>query len=328
MRLLLTGATGFVGANVARRAVAVGHEVVAYVRRRGPLLDGVGIEVVEGDLLDREALAAAAAGCGAVLHVAGSFDPGPGGVEAMRRVHVGATQALLEARDALGIPSFVYCSSSVTVGFGPLDAPGDEDTPIEPDAVYGTDGALRAYFDTKLEGERLAIAAGGVVLCPDYVIGPHDAKPTSGALLLAVARGQAPAYPPGGKCFVDAGDVADAHLLALDRGRPGRRYLLGTVNLSYRDFMAKVAEACGRGPPRLGIPRSALRAAGVLGRALNRVDAHRFAGLEPHVLASMASERYRTGARSRAELGVGATSIEVSIHAALGWYRERGYLRT
>lgn len=325
-RTLLTGATGFVGANVARHLIAAGHEVVCVVRKPNLCVEGVPVQLVQAALDDEEAMLHAMEGCTGVLHVAGIFDPGPGGRDAMWALHVTATEVLLRAAARLGIARFVTCSSSVTVGFGPLSDPGCEDSPIDPDRIYGRSGSLRAYHDSKLESERITIAAGGVVVNPDFVLGAWDVKPTSGQLLLTAARRWVPVFPTGGKCFIDADDCAIGHIAALERGVAGRRYLLGNWNLSYRDFITMCARAAGRRPPLAPIPPSLLRAGGAVGSLLQRVDAHRFAGLDGNVLAAMMQPRYRTGARSWEELGVPRTPMEETVEKTLRWFRDHGYL--
>lgn len=324
MKVLLTGATGFVGANVVRHLLARGDEVVCVVRKPNVCVEGLPVRLVTVGLDDDDGLADAMAGCDGVMHVAGTFDPGPGGEELMKSLHVDATEALLRASRRAGVGRFLYCSSSITVGFGPLDRPGDEDTPLDVDAIYGRSGALRAYHDTKLAGERLVQEAGGVVVCPDFVLGAWDIKPTSGQLLVSMARGWVPVYPRGGKCFVDADDCAVGHLVALERGVPGRRYLLGNHNLPYRDFMRVVAEVTGARPPLVGVPDLALRAAGLVGGVLQRVDVHRFAGFEPHLLLAMQQERFRDGGRARRELGVPVTPLEDTVRKAWRWFQAHG----
>lgn len=325
-RYFLTGGTGFVGANVARALLARGDEVVCAVRKPNLCLEGLPVTLAPGTLTDVDGMARAMEGCAGVLHVAGTFDPGPDGQKTMWALHVDATAALLKAAAKAGISRFVTCSSSVTVGFGSREAPGDEDTPIDVDRVYGRSGNLRAYHDSKLESERITFEHGGIVVNPDYVLGAWDVKPTSGQLLVTVAKGWVPAYPRGGKCFIDAEDCAIGHIAALERGRPGRRYLLGNWNLSYREFMQACADEAGTRGPLVPVPRLAMRAGGLAGRLLQRVDAHRFAGLDEHVLLSMLQERYRTGKRSWEELGVPRTPMQTTIRRAMGWFREHGYL--
>ena len=325
MRSLLTGGTGFVGANVVRHLLARGDTVRCVVRKPNLCLEGLPVELVTPGITDVDALARAAEGCDGIFHIAGIFDPGPGGAEAMRSLHVDATRALCAAATKAGVPKLLVCSSSVTVGFGTIDAPGDEDSPLDPAAIYGERGALRAYHDSKLESERIGAEWGAVIVNPDYVLGPWDIKPTSGQLLVTIAKGWVPAYPTGGKCFVDADDCAVGHLAAMDVGRPGRRYLLGNHNLSYRAFMSLCAEVVGRRAPMIPVPGFALGAAGRVGSLLQRVDSHRFAGLDRHVLGAMQQGRYRTGKRSWDELGVPRTPMRETVERAFGWFREHGY---
>lgn len=325
-RFLLTGATGFVGANVVRHLLARGDEVVCVLRKPNLCVEGLPVTLSKVSMTDADALAKAAEGCDGVFHVAGTFDPGPEGEALMRTIHVDATKALIAACKAAGVPRLVLCSSSITVGFGPKEAPGDEDSPLDPDRVYGRSGALRTYYDTKLESEHLAADAGHVIVNPDYVLGAWDIRPTSGQLLLSVAKGWVPVHPRGGKCFVDADDCAIGHLRAMDVGRPGRRYLLGNHNASYKEFMDLCAAAAGTRGPVLPMPNVVMHAAGLAGRMLSRVDTHRFAGLDANVLNSMRELRYRTGRRSWEELGVPRTDLRETIQKALGWFREHGYL--
>lgn len=322
---LLTGATGFIGANVARAMLARGDRVRCLVRKANRCVEGLDVELITTAMGDSSGLSAAAKGTDGVLHVAGTFDPGPGGDNRMREIHVDAAGALITAARQADVP-FLYCSSSITVGYGPHSSPGDEASPLKPDQVYGTRGPLRAYYESKLAGERLTRAAGGIIVNPDFVLGPWDIKPTSGQLLLSMARHPVPLFPRGGKCFIDAQDCALGHVLAIERGEPGQRYLLGNHNLSYREFLSLAARAVGRRAPVLPIPNLALRVAGNAGRALQRVDAHRFAGLDPVLLLAMQEGRYRSGQRARDELGLPVTPMETTISTALGWFREHGYL--
>jgi dihydroflavonol-4-reductase len=295
------------------------------VRKSNLCVEGLPVTLAKVALDDEDGLVRTMEGCDGILHVAGTFDPGPGGMALMRALHVDATRALLRAQARAEVPRFVLCSSSITVGFGPLGAPGDEDTPLDADAIYGRTGALRAYHDTKLQSERDVAEAGGVIVNPDFVLGAWDVKPTSGQLLLSIGKGWVPVHPRGGKCFVDADDCAAGHLAALDRGQPGRRYLLGNHNASYADFMHLCARVVGRRGPAVGVPDLALRAAGVVGGLLQRADAHRFAGLDPYLLLAMQQERYRSGRRAQDELGVPVTPLEVTVEKAWRWFRDHGY---
>lgn len=333
MRVLVTGATGFVGANVVRALLARGDTVRCLIRKPNLLVEGLDVELLDVPLVPRDAqdradLLAAVDGCDGIFHVAGVFDTSPEGRRTMRDVHVFGTRALCEAAVAAGVPRMVLCSSSVTVGFGPRDAPGDEDTPLDPTPVYGRSGPLRDYFDTKLQAERLATGWGGVevvVVNPDYVLGPWDVKPTSGQLIVSMAKHWIPFWPRGGKCFVDVEDCAAAHLAAMDRGVPGRRYLLGNDNLSYREFMGIIGDVVGQRPPVAPLPDTVVAAAGGVAGLLRSIDPWRFSGLDPTVLRSMQTERHRSGARARDELGMPTTPVRTSVEKAYRWFQEHGY---
>lgn len=332
MKILVTGATGFIGANVVRALLARGDQVRCLVRKPNALVQGLPVELLDTPLVPRDRadqadLARAADGCDGILHLAGLFDAGPDARQLMRDVHVFGTRALCEAAVTAGVRRMVLCSSSVTVGFGSREAPGDEDSPLDPTGVYGRTGPLRWYYDSKLQAERLAAGWEGVevvIVNPDFVVGPYDIKPTSGALLLRMARAWQPVYPLGGKCFVDAQDCALAHIAALERGVAGRRYLLGNENLSYREFMQLVGEVVGRRPPLLPLPDLAVDLGSRLLPRWPRGSSDAEA-LDPAVFRSMQQERYRSGRRARDELGMPTTPIRQSVEEAWRWFRDNGY---
>ena len=334
MKVLVTGATGFVGANLVRHLLARGDEVVCLIRKPNLAIEGLDLQLskvpIEESREGIDALAGVMEGCGGVYHVAGIFDPSPGGTDRMREVHVYGTRALLRAMEKAGVPRMVLCSSSVTVGFGPLDRPGDEDSPLDATAVYGATGALRAYHDTKLQSEQLGFAWPGVevvVVNPDFIIGAWDIKPTSGQIIVSMAKQPwVPVHPRGGKCFQDADDCALGHILAMEKGTPGRRYLLGNENLSYKQFMGLVAEVVGKPAPRIAVPDLAVKLAGRVGAFASKIDAHRFAGLDPNVLRSMQQARYRSGRRAAEELGVPATPMREAIEKAYRWFKDHDYI--
>lgn len=333
-KVLLTGGTGFIGANVARHLIERGHEVVCLTRKSSPglCLEGLPITTDQTPLSDLEGLKRLLDGVEDVYHLAGVFDPSPTGKDLMNAVHVDGTRNLCEAGLASGVRRLLLCSSSVTVGFGPLDAPGDEDTPMpDLDELYGRDGPLRWYHDSKKDSEDLVRAyvergLETVIVNPDFIIGAWDIKPTSGQLVLTMAKRWVPIYPKGGKCFQDADDCALGHILAMEQGQPGRRYLLGNENHSYRDFMGIIGDVVGRRPPLIPLPRRAAEVAGLVGAIGSRFDAHRFAGMDRHVLRSMGKARYRSGDRAVNELGVPRTPLNVAVEKAYRWFGEHGYL--
>ena len=332
-RVLVTGGTGFVGANVVRHLLGRGDEVLCAVRESSPTLclEGLDVEKVSLDLFDVDSLSGALKGVDGIYHCAGTFDPGPGGAERMQAIHVDATRALCEASLRAEVRRLVLCSSSVTVGFGSKSQPGNEAFDVaDLSSVYGEKGALRAYHDTKKASEELVFSfiergLETVVVNPDYVIGAWDIKPTSGAMILQMKKRGIPLYPRGGKCFIDADDCAAVHLAAMDKGHVGERYLLGNDNLSYQEFMSLIAEVVGGKAPRLPLPKTLTWGVGQAGKLLTRIRPHGAAGLDPWVLHSMSQERYRSGEKARQDLDMPHTPLKESIAKALSWFQEHGY---
>ncbi|HEX2045580.1 MAG TPA: NAD-dependent epimerase/dehydratase family protein [Gaiellaceae bacterium] len=232
MKIYVSGASGFVGRHVAREL------------REG----GADVRDERVDLLDPAGLARAVAGCEAVVHVAAlySYDARP---ELVERVNVEGTRNLLDAASRVGVRRFVHTSTAGTCGPVP-GRPATEDD--EPPAWELT----VPYKRTKLEAERLALGAGAVVVNPTAPVGEGDRKPTpTGRMVAGVARGRIRGYVrTTGLNVVDVRDVARGHALALERGEPGERYLLGGVDLPLADLFAVIADLAGRTRPRLPVP--------------------------------------------------------------------------
>ena len=241
MKVLLTGATGFLGANLARALCTRGDEVHCIIRKPNVCIEGLDVILHTIPLIDHPAevarLTKVMEGCEVVYHLAGIFDPSPEGIERMYTLHVYGTRALLRAAERAKVKRFVLCSSSITVAYGSKDHPGTEADSFDPIHSYGGSGALFAYYRSKLQAEQLALgwkSLDSVVVNPDYIIGPYDVKPTSGQLILSMSKRWLPFYPRGGKCFLGADECSQAHIAAALHGKKGERYLLGGHNLSYK----------------------------------------------------------------------------------------------
>ena len=232
MRVYVTGATGFVGGHVARE-----------LRERGAEVRDERV-----DLLDATRLAQAMDGCDAVVHVAAlySYDADPAVIE---RVNVEGTRAVLDAAARAGVRRFVHTSTAGTCGPIPGRPATEEDEPPPWELTV-------PYKRTKLVAERLALSAGAIVVNPTTPVGDGDHKPTpTGRMIAGVARGRIRGYvPTTGLNIVDVRDVARGHALALERGLPGERYLLGGVDLALAELFAAIADLAGRPRPGLSVP--------------------------------------------------------------------------
>jgi dihydroflavonol-4-reductase len=239
MIVYVSGATGFVGSHVAREL----HE------------QGANVRVERVDLLDSLALERAVQGCEAVVHVAAlySFDAPAAEIE---RVNVGGTRTLLEAAARKGVRRFLFTSTAGTCGPVPGRPATEEDEPPSWELAV-------AYKRTKLAAERLAREAGAVVVNPTAPVGDGDRKPTpTGRMVANVATGRMPAYlATTGLNLVDVRDVARGHALALERGEPGERYILGGANLPLGEIFAAIADLARRPRPRIRVPYAVAQAA-------------------------------------------------------------------
>ena len=283
MRVYVTGATGFVGGQVARE-----------LRDRGAEVRDERV-----DLLDRAGLERVIAGCEAVVHVAAlySYDAPD---EAFERVNVEGTRTMLDVAARAGVRRFVHCSTAGTCGPVPGRPATEEDEPPAWELEV-------PYKRTKRAAERLALAAGAVVVNPTTPVGEGDRKPTpTGRMIAGVARGRLRGYvATTGLNVVDVKDVARGHALALERGEPGERYLLGGVDLSLEDLFAAVARLAGRPRPRVRVPYAVAEMAAAAGIA-NR-DEVRLARLP----------MYFSSAKARSTLGYEPGPVEPALARAV-----------
>ncbi len=328
-RTLVTGASGFVGSAVARALIEAGREVRALVRPSSPRgnLEGLDLEIVEGDMRDAAALDRALSGVRDLFHVAADYrlwarDPG----EILRNNRLG-TETVMQAALRHGVERVVYTSSVATLALHPDGSPATESDALEEEAAIG------AYKRSKVAAERLVqrmVAEQGlpaVIVNPSTPIGPRDIKPTpTGRIIVEAAAGRMPGFVDTALNFVHVEDVARGHLLALEHGRVGELYILGGQNASLAELLAAIAAIVGRRPPRLRIPRPPLYPLAWLAEAADRLN-----GREPFVtLDGLRMAKYRmifSSAKAERELGYHARPYGDGLRDAIDWFRRAGYLR-
>lgn len=315
----VTGASGFVGANLVRELLGRGWRVRALVRGDAPSLDGLDVERVHGDLFF-SGLADAMRGCDGVFHAAATYSLWRRDRDELFRVNVDGTRAVLAAARRAGVPRVVHTSSVAAIGARTDGRPADESHQSPPDALIG------AYKRSKFYAEaaaRRAVDEGQdvVIVNPATPVGPWDAKPTpTGEIVVRFLSGRMPAYVDTGLNLIDVRDVAAGHVLAFERGRRGERYILGHENLSLRELLAELAAVAQRPAPRVRLPRVLPLAYAALGEfvlAPLGVPAD-----VPVESVRMAKQRmYYDPGKAIGELGLPQSSVSRALADAVGWFR-------
>jgi dihydroflavonol-4-reductase len=323
--ILVTGATGFVGGHVARALAEAGYRVRALTRRPPPSEpEDPPIEWRYGDLRRQDDRARAfAGGVRGVVHAAGWVSLGADPRGESRAVNIGATRALLDQGREAGVERFVYTSTLWTVAAGTAAEPADE-------ASAWNLAPLRSpYSETKREAERLVLDQDQpgfrtVVLCPALVIGPRDGRPTSTRLLLHMARTPVAILPHGGTPVVDARVVAQAHVRALERAAPGRRYVVAGPYLSYPELAALVAQVAGSPRRVVTIPDALERPLAWMARRIDHLAQGRFPEVSAAAVSGGFLRLHVSGAAADAAFDLQHPPPIVSIFDALDDFRRSG----
>lgn len=320
--VLVTGASGFVGWHVARILTERGHAVRALCRP-GSQLRELAVERVTGDLRDRASLNSAVAGCGLVFHVAADYRLWSKHPEELYRSNVDGTRNLLEAAEQSGVERVVYTSTVGCIGM-PKDRLGDESTQV------GIADMTGHYKRSKWLAEQVALekARGGfpvVIVNPTAPVGDHDWKPTpTGKIIVDFLRNRLPAYVDTGLNLVDVRDVAEGHVLAAERGKPGERYILGAENMTLAQILERLALITGKKAPTAQIPYAVAYAAGVATTAwANLTGREPLAPLEGVKMAR--KKMFVTAAKAQQELQFTPRPVDQALRSAVDWFRQNGY---
>lgn len=328
MKAFVTGATGFIGASIARELLKDGCEVRALVRhgsdRRN--LAGLDIEIWEGDLSDRDGLLRGITGCQTLFHAAADYRLWTRTPATMYEANVGGTGNILSAALTAGLEKVVYTSSVGTLGNPGDGTPGDERTPVSFDQMVGD------YKKSKFLAERAAesfLAKGLplVIVNPSTPVGPMDIKPTpTGKIIVDFLNGKMPAYLNTGLNLMDVQTCARGHILAAQRGKIGEKYILGCENLTLARIFALLSEITGLKAPRVRLPYYPILLAAYANQALSALT-----GKEPLIpLAGVQMAKkfmYFDQSKAVAELGLPLTPVKGSLERAVEWFRSQGYAK-
>ncbi len=325
--VFVTGPDGLLGSNLVRELIARNFEVTAMIQKgRDPLtIQDLPVKKVFGDITSPQDVKNLSKGCDYFMHVAALTDmwPSRGGHHFL--INVEGTINVINAALENGVKRLVHVGSASSFGYGTLANPGDEESPYK-SFKYNLD-----YMDSKQKAHLLVSSAvkkdnlPALIVCPTFMIGPYDARPSSGALVLALAKKKLPFLPSGGKNWAAAKDVAVACCNALTRGRIGESYILGGENLSYKDAVRRMADAIGLNYYPGVMPDFILKTIGFFGSTVSPLLQK-----PPKLSYSMAcvacDHHYFSSAKAIQELGLPQTPIEQATQELYAWFIKNHYL--
>jgi dihydroflavonol-4-reductase len=325
---LVTGASGFIGSAVVRRLLARKRRVRCYVEPGAKLdnLHGLDVEIVTGDVNDRDAIGRALEGCDALYHLAAIYAIWMPDPSLIYRVNVEGTKTVLWAAYKAKLKRVVYTSSIAAVGKGPNGTPVDETHQFSRQDWDDGNAYIRSKWLSELDALRFAREGLPlVVVNPAFPFGERDTAPTpTGAFVITALKKQVPGYVDSGFTVIDVDDLAEGHVLAEEKGRVGERYILGNHNVTMEDFYGVVGKVAGVKIPHRKIPAAVAESMGWMMEKVADVRKKR-------PLATFKATRYaaRThffdNGKARRELGLPVTPLEVTIEKSVRWFRTHGY---
>ena len=323
MKVLVTGATGFLGGWLVRRLLAEGHEVRIIKRANSSLeeLEGLKLDIVSGDVTDELSLHSACRNIDSVFHLAGLIAYTPTQRTAMERVNVGGTANVLNACRANGVRRLLHLSSVVAIG-----ASFDGKSPLNENSEYNVAELNLGYFETKHLAERLVQNAvlkneiDAVMVNPSTVYGSADAKKGSRSTQLKVARGKFPMYPPGGVNVVSVEDVVEGIIAAWKKGIKGERYILASENLLLKEVFDKIAGFAGVKPPWFALPRPAVFAIGKYGDFMEAIG--RKGPINTENAWTAVLYHWFDSSKAQREFGIKFKPADYAIEQSVRWMKD------
>jgi len=327
MRIFLTGATGFLGSHVARVLAEQGAQLRLLVRPTSNLknLEGLKAETATGDLRDAASLEKAMTGCEVVFHVAADYRLWVRDPAEMYRSNVEGTKAILQAARKNSVRCVVYTSSVATVGFTGNGRPADEDSPVSLADMIGH------YKRSKFMAEQVALEAGRggmrvVTVNPTTPVGEQDVKPTpTGRIIVDFLKRKFPAYVETGLNLVDARECARGHIVAMEKGKSGERYILGGENLTLKQILDKLGAVSGLPSPKVKLPYFVAYAAG----AVDQTVQGRLLGREPRATIETVrmgkKKMWASSGKAERDLGWRTVPVDDALRRAVAWFQASHY---
>lgn len=329
MKAFVTGATGFVGSHVAQLLVEQGADLRLLTRKtsRTENIDTLQAERVTGDLTDPDSLKRGMAGCEYVFHVAADYRLWVRNPEEMYRANVEGTRAIIRAAQEAGIRRVIYTSTVATMGFTANGQPCDESSPVS------IAGMIGHYKRSKFMAEQVALDAGRdganvVMVNPTAPIGEQDSKPTpTGRIVVDFLNRKFPAYVDTGLNLVDVAEVARAHVAAMEKARPGERYILGGENLTLKQIFDRLAAITGLPSPTMKVPHAVALGFAACDQLFTGLILQKEPRATIDAVRMGRKKMFASSAKAERELGYRALPVEAALRRAVDWYRSHGYAK-
>ena len=317
------------GSHLVRLLLSMGHDVRVLARcsQSTSILEGLPIEVASGDLTDRDSLKVAVQGCQRVFHCAADYRLWSRNYRELYRNNVDGTENLLRACKEQGVAQVVCTSSVAAIGIPASGKPGDEQTPVSLDDMIGH------YKRSKFLSQQVALdfAKGGYpvyIVNPSTPVGSHDWKPTAtGKIIVDFLKGRMPAFVDTGLNLVAVEDVALGHWLAVEKGEPGRLYILGNENLSLQQILETLANLTHRNPPRIRLPYRFVYGLAWCENLISSGLLKRQPMIPLEGVKMARKKMWFANDRARKELGFKPTSVDQALSRAIDWYSSNGYVK-
>jgi len=327
MKAFVTGGTGFVGGAVIRKLLAGGHDVCALVMpgTNTRMLDGLPVERVIGELSDTAILQKGMNGCEWVFHVAALYAYWGYTWDNFYQSNVEGTRRVMEAAQSSGVKRVVHTSSIASLGIPRDGTPGKEETPVMLKEML-SDYKRSKYLAEEVVREYVALGLPVITVNPAAPMGVGDHKPTqTGKMIVDFLNGKMPAYVDTGLTIVDVDDVANGHLLAMEKGKVGERYILGGENLTLKQVLDLLSEVSGRPKGRARIPRAVALTWAYVDTGLARLDSKHIPAAAPDAVRVSSRKEYFSSNKATRELGYTFIPARDALRKAVNWYRSNGY---
>lgn len=323
-KVLVTGASGFLGFHITKRLLQKNFQVVALLRKSSEtsLLKNLNCEIIRGCLSSAKDIEKAMQDCEFVIHAAAKTSQDSPDVEDFKEANITNTKLLIGASKKHKIKRFVFVSSANAFTMGSKENPGTENSGFMP--------FLRnsGYAHSKYKAQEFVLEEAkennfpAVVVAPTFMVGPYDIKPSSGRLMLYVLKNKLVFYPKGGKSFVSVSAAATACINALEMGETGESYLLSGVNLTYKEYFKKTAEISGKSRYLIPLPKSLLK----LTEGLFQIFPNKRLLLLKTNFKMLSSDNYFSNAKAQKELNMPQTHLDAAIEESIQWFQENKYI--